>query len=81
MSRGKLYKEKVGLIDRESVYTPKEALSLAKKASYVKFDETVEVHFRLGIDPKHSDQQLRGTLVLPHGSGKSIKITICKCLT
>jgi len=76
MRQGKKYKECSKLVDRESFYTPSEAFDLAKEASYASFDETVEVHFRLGIDPRHADQQLRGTLVLPNGTGKTTKVAV-----
>jgi large subunit ribosomal protein L1 len=76
MRRGKKYIEKQKLVDRSKVFSPSEALSLLRQASYAKFDETVELHFNLGIDPRHSDQQLRGTLTLPKGTGKAIKIAV-----
>lgn len=76
MSRSKRYAEAVGKVDREKLYSPKEAISLVKDCASAKFDETVEVHFQLGVDPRHADQQLRGTTVLPHGTGKSVKIAV-----
>src|SRR5512135_2209004 len=71
---GKKYKAAAALIDPKKTYTAEEAIDLAKKTSTTKFDGTVEVHLRLGIDPKKSDQQVRGTVVLPHGSGKTRKV-------
>lgn len=76
MSRSKRYVEAVKKVDREMLYSPNEAISLVKECASAKFDETVEVHFQLGIDPRHADQQLRGTTVLPHGTGKSVKIAV-----
>lgn len=76
MSRGKKYKEQAGKIDRQTLYSPAEALRLVKETSFANFDETIEVHFNLGIDPRHADQQLRGTLALPNGSGKSVRIVV-----
>ena len=73
---GKNYVAAAKLIDRESVYDPKEAVSLLKKTSYVKFDPTVELHFRLGVDPRHADQMVRGTAVLPNGTGKVVRILV-----
>ncbi len=63
-------------IDLEKVYSYKEGVELIKKASTARFDETIEVHIKLGINPKHSDQQVRGTVVLPHGSGKTKKVAV-----
>jgi large subunit ribosomal protein L1 len=76
MKRGKQYLEKAKTYDRHNLYSPTEAIKLAKELKYVKFDETVEVHFNLGIDPRHADQQIRGTLSLPHGTGKTIRIAV-----
>lgn len=73
---GRKYQEKSALIDRNTYYSPEQALNLVKEASFAKFDETVEVHFKLGIDPRHADQQLRGTLVLPNGTGKSKRVAV-----
>jgi large subunit ribosomal protein L1 len=73
---GKNYVAAAKLIDHESVYDPKEAVSLLKKTSYVKFDPTVELHFRLGVDPRHADQMVRGTAVLPNGTGKVVRILV-----
>ena len=73
---GKRYAEARGRIDRESVYTPLEAVRLLKEFPAAKFDETVEVHFNLGLNVRHADQQLRGTLMLPHGTGKDVRIAV-----
>jgi len=74
--RGKQYEASAQQIDRSKRYSPKEALSLIKAASFAKFDESVELHFNLGIDPRQADQQIRGTLQLPFGTGKSIRIVV-----
>lgn len=74
MAHGKKYKEALKFIDASKVYDIKEAVELLEKTNYVKFDPTVEIHFRLGIDPKHADQQVRSTITLPHGTGKSVKV-------
>src|SRR5687767_3460081 len=63
--------------DREKTYPLAEAVSLAKKMATAKFDETVELHFRLGIDPRHSDQQVRSTVLLPNGLGKTVRVLVC----
>ncbi len=76
MSRGKVYKKNVEMLDRERVYSPIEAINILKEFSPKKFDETVEVHFNLGIDPRHADQQLRGTFVLPCGTGAETKVLV-----
>lgn len=76
MKRSKRYQENVATIDREQQYSPEEAVKILKAATAAKFNETVEVHFSLGIDPRHADQQLRGTLSLPHGTGKTVKIAV-----
>lgn len=76
MKRSKRYKEKAALIDSMNLYSPKDAINLVKQTSDAKFDETIEVHFNLGIDPRHADQQIRGTLSLPHGTGKTITIAV-----
>ena len=73
---GKKYSEKVKLVERNKLYSLEEAIELAKKTTYTKFDETVELHFNLGVNPKHSDQIVRGTVVLPHGSGKAKKVGV-----
>ncbi|HHP51443.1 MAG TPA: 50S ribosomal protein L1 [Moorella mulderi] len=74
--RGKRYQELVKLIDRDKLYDPEEAIALAKRIARAKFDETVEVALRLGIDPRHADQQVRSTVVLPHGTGKTRKVLV-----
>ena len=76
MKRSKEYNERVKLIDNEKLYHPEDAIKLLKKVSYAKFKESVEVHFNLGIDPRHADQQLRGTFSLPKGTGKSKKLLV-----
>ena len=73
---GKRYSEAREKIDREHAYTPLEAVKLLKEAPPAKFDETVEVHFNLGLNVRHADQQLRGTLMLPHGTGKDVRIAV-----
>jgi large subunit ribosomal protein L1 len=73
---GKRYSGARGAIDRERVYSPVEAVRLLKGAQGAKFDETVEVHLRLGLNVRHADEQLRGTLMLPHGSGKEVRIAV-----
>ena len=79
MFRGKNYKESAKLIDRATQYDPKDALDLVCKASKAKFDETVELHVKLGVDGRHADQQVRGAIVLPNGTGKSVRILVfCK---
>lgn len=79
MYRGKNYKESAKLVDKANLYDPMEAFELVIKASKVKFDETVELHVRLGVDSRHADQQVRGAIVLPHGTGKTRKVLVfCK---
>src|SRR5689334_11568742 len=73
---GKKYNEVAKLVDEERLYKLDEAVSLLKKASYVKFDPTVEVHLRTGLDVRHADQVLRSTTSLPHGTGKQIRILV-----
>jgi len=75
-ARGKRYVNARSSIDRERLYSPVEALRLLKSLDGVKFDETVEVHFRLGLNVRHADEQLRGTLMLPHGSGKDVRVAV-----
>jgi large subunit ribosomal protein L1 len=76
MARSKSFKQAAALVDRTKVYEPEEGFALLKEASYVKFDETVEAAVRLGVDPRHADQKVRGTLVLPHGTGQSRKVLV-----
>ena len=71
MNHGKKYAESAKLIDRTKVYDPQEALDLCCKTAHAKFDETVELHVRLGVDSRHADQQVRGAVVLPNGTGKT----------
>lgn len=72
----KRYKEAKEKVDRSKIYTVEEAVALAKEASSAKFDETVEVSFNLNVDPRHADQQIRGAMVLPNGTGKSQKVAV-----
>ncbi len=74
--RGKKYLEALKKIDRHKEYSPEEAIKLVKDVSYANFDATVEAHFRLGVDPRHADQQVRGVVVLPHGTGKERKVLV-----
>ena len=79
MFRGKNYKESAKLFDKQTVYDPQEAFELVCKTSKAKFDETVELHVKLGVDGRHADQQVRGAIVLPHGTGKSRTVLVfCK---
>ena len=79
MFRGKNYKESAKLIDRQALYEPKDAFDLVIKASKAKFDETVELHVKLGVDGRHADQQVRGAIVLPNGTGKTRRVLVfCK---
>ncbi|MBR2216126.1 MAG: 50S ribosomal protein L1 [Selenomonadaceae bacterium] len=73
---GKKYQDAAKLIEAEKKYTPTEAMELVKKTATAKFDETIEVHVRLGVDPKYADQQVRGAVVLPHGTGKSKRVLV-----
>ena len=76
MKRGKKYLEAAKSIERATLYDPAEAIGLAKKAAVAKFDETIEVHIRTGCDGRHADQQIRGAVVLPHGTGKAVKVLV-----
>ncbi len=76
MKRGKKYQDAAKLIDRSVQYDVAEAVSLVKKSATAKFDETVEVHIRLGVDGRHADQQVRGAVVLPHGTGKKVRVLV-----
>ena len=79
MFRGKNYKESVKLVDRMNLYDPADAFELVIKAAKAKFDETVELHIKLGVDSRHADQQVRGAIVLPHGTGKTRRVLVfCK---
>ena len=73
---GKKYNEALGLVDNTKLYPPLEAIELAKKAAYTKFDETVELHLRMGIDPRDATQQVRGVALLPHGLGKKVRVLV-----
>src|SRR3954462_4832507 len=74
--RSKAYKEARAQVDREKLYSPTEAIRLVRELSTAKFDETVEVHFNLGLNVRHADQQLRGTLMLPNGTGREVRIAV-----
>ncbi|MBA2396371.1 MAG: 50S ribosomal protein L1 [Ktedonobacteraceae bacterium] len=75
-SHGKKYLEAAKLIDSEKLYEPQEAVSLLKKMNYVKFDPTLEIHMKLGVDPRHADQMVRGVAMLPSGTGKEVKVLV-----
>ena len=76
MKRGKKYQEAAKQVDRSVLYDKEEAISLIKKTATAKFDETVEIHIRTGCDGRHADQQIRGAVVLPHGTGKKVRILV-----
>ena len=76
MFRGKNYKESAKLIDKQALYDPMDALNLVCQASKAKFDETVELHLKLGVDGRHADQQVRGAIVLPNGTGKTVRVLV-----
>ena len=76
MKRGKKYIEAAKLIERGNLYDKEEAVALVKKAAVAKFDETIEAHIRTGCDGRHADQQIRGAVVLPHGTGKKVRILV-----
>jgi large subunit ribosomal protein L1 len=76
MQHGKKYIAATKLIEKEKTYPPTEAIALAKKAATAKFDETVELHMRTGLDPRHADQQIRGTALLPNGLGKQVRVLV-----
>ena len=75
-SHGKKYLEAAKLVDSEKLYEPQEAVSLLKKMNYVKFDPTLEIHMKLGVDPRHADQMVRGVAMLPAGTGKEVKVLV-----
>ena len=75
-NHGKHYVAEAQKVDRAKLYEPREALQLVKDTAYAKFDETVEVHMRMGVDPRHADQQVRGVVSLPSGTGKSVRILV-----
>ena len=76
MKRGKKYLEKEKLVDSAVLYDTKDAIELVQKTTVAKFDETVEAHIRLGVDSRHADQQVRGAVVLPHGTGKTVRVLV-----
>ena len=76
MFRGKKYKDSAKQIDRGTLYDPKEGLELVCKTASAKFDETVELHVKLGVDSRHADQQVRGAIVLPNGTGKTARVLV-----
>ena len=76
MAHGKKYTEAAKLVDRDRIYQPTEAVELVKETSTVKFDASIEAHLRLGVDPRHADQMVRGTVVLPHGTGKVVRVAV-----
>jgi len=76
MKRSKRYRESMKLIDKQGLYSPTEAIDLCKKVAKAKFDETVEAHIKLGVDSRHADQQVRGAVVLPHGTGKTVRVLV-----
>ena len=76
VKHGKKYQEAVALVDRAKVYQPQEAIELVKKSSHTRFDETVELHLRMGVDPRNASQQVRGVALLPHGLGKKVRVLV-----
>ena len=76
MKRGKKYAEAAKAVDRTPLYDPAEAVSLVKKTAVAKFDETIEAHIRTGCDGRHAEQQIRGAVVLPHGTGKTVRVLV-----
>lgn len=76
MKKGKRYVEAAKLVDKTQVYDIPEAVALVKKSASAKFDETIEAHLRMGVDGRHADQQIRGAVVLPHGTGKKVKVLV-----
>lgn len=76
MKRGKNYQDKFKLVDRSRLYDLDEAVETVKKTATAKFDETIEVHIKLGVDSRHADQQVRGAIVLPHGTGKTVRVLV-----
>ena len=76
MKRGKKYVDAAKLVDRATLYDAADAIALVKKIAVAKFDETVEAHIRLGVDSRHADQQVRGAVVLPHGTGKTVRVLV-----
>ena len=76
MKHGKKYVESAKLVDRTKMYDPTDAMDLTVKTAKAKFDETVEAHIRLGVDSRHADQQVRGAVVLPNGTGKTVRVCV-----
>lgn len=76
MFKGKKYKDSVKLLEKSKLYDPEEAIDLVCKTSKAKFDETIEIHIRLGVDSRHADQQVRGAVVLPNGTGKTVRTLV-----
>ena len=76
MKHGKKYVDSAKLIDTLNAYDPEEAVALAIQTSKAKFDETIELHARLGVDPRHADQQVRGSVILPHGTGRTVRVLV-----
>ena len=76
MKRGKKYTEVAKLVDRTIQYDTSEAIELVKKTAVANFDETIEAHIRLGVDGRHADQQVRGAVVLPHGTGQEVRVLV-----
>ncbi|MCF0145708.1 MAG: 50S ribosomal protein L1 [Eubacterium sp.] len=76
MKHGKKYREAAKAVDRSVLYDPEQAIALAKETAIAKFDETIEVHIRTGCDGRHADQQIRGAVVLPHGTGKTVRVLV-----
>lgn len=76
MKRGKRYSESVKLYDKSTLFDPKEAVDLCLQTATAKFDETIELSVKLGVDPRHADQQVRGAVVLPHGTGKTVRVLV-----
>jgi large subunit ribosomal protein L1 len=74
--RGRKYREAAELVDRTHNYSPSEAIDLVRKTAYTSFDSTIELHLRLGVDPRHADQQVRGVVLLPQGTGKKVRILV-----
>ena len=74
--RGKNYQDALAKVDRNKLYQPREAIALLKDISYTNFDSTVELHLRLGVDPRHADQQVRSVVLFPHGLGKTVRVLV-----
>jgi len=74
--RGRKYREAEKLLDRQRAYSPEEGVELVRKVSYANFDATIEAHLRMGLDPRHADQQIRSTVSLPHGTGKEVRVLV-----